>query len=289
MLVFLNGRFLPESEAVVSVFDRGFLYGDGLFETLRVLNGVPFRWREHLARLDHGAETLKISLPFDAAKLHEFADHLIKANQMPDALLRLTLSRGVGARGYSPKGADRPSLVMSLHAAPPLQPNPVRQSRLMTSSMRLLANDPMAQFKTCNKLPHIVARAEAESVDADEAVLLNSDGFVAEGTSSNLFWLDDGTVFTPPLCAGVLPGITRSVVLELSQSLGLTSRETNLYPRQLCKADGVFLTLSSMGLVEATAHDGKPLKQSPLTHRLRLAYLELIRNETGRKSPDSSP
>ena len=155
--------------------------------------------------------------------------------------------------------------------------------------MRLLANDPMAQFKTCNKLPHIVARAEAESVDADEAVLLNSDGFVAEGTSSNLFWLDDGTVFTPPLCAGVLPGITRSVVLELSQSLGLTSRETNLYPRQLCKADGVFLTLSSMGIVEATAHDGQPLKQSPLTHRLRLAYLELIRNETGRKSPDSSP
>src|ERR1700674_2107993 len=108
MIVFLNGQFVPEEQAVVSVFDRSFLYGDGLFETMRIFRGKPFRWQQHLERLQGGAEFLNVVLPFPADALRAFAEQLISANQMPDSLLRLTLSRGIGQRGYSPKGAERP-------------------------------------------------------------------------------------------------------------------------------------------------------------------------------------
>src|SRR5258707_280259 len=118
MIVFLNGQFVPEAEAVISVFDRSFLYGDGLFETMPVFNGKPFRWEQHLERLQRGSEFLQIQLPFAADVLLSFALELLSKNQMPDCLLRVTLSRGVGVRGYSPKGAEHPSLIMSLHPAP---------------------------------------------------------------------------------------------------------------------------------------------------------------------------
>ena len=118
MVVFLNGQFLPEAEAVVPVNDRGFLLGDGLFETLRVVNGKPFRFAQHLERMMRGADFLKIKPPFTPKELEQFAARLIEQNQMPDAILRVTLTRGPGERGYSSKGADRPTLVMTLHPAP---------------------------------------------------------------------------------------------------------------------------------------------------------------------------
>src|SRR2546421_6588682 len=121
MIVFLNGQFVPESQAVVSVFDRSFLYGDGLFETMRIRNGKPFRWAQHLDRLGQGAEFLKIKLPFAGAELQEFVAGLVRRNEMPEALLRLTLSRGVGVRGYSPKGAEQPLIAMSLHPIPAIE------------------------------------------------------------------------------------------------------------------------------------------------------------------------
>src|SRR5215475_13951054 len=122
MVVFLNGEFVPEDRAVVSVFDRGFLYGDGLFETMRVFNGKPFRWRQHCERLQCGADFLGIRLPFTVEALRGFVGELIAKNNLPDALLRLTISRGIGARGYSPKGADKPTTTMSLH--PPTEMDP---------------------------------------------------------------------------------------------------------------------------------------------------------------------
>jgi len=301
MLIFLNGRFVPEEQAVVSVFDRGFLYGDGLFETLRVFNGAPFRWSEHLERLRRGAQFLHIELPFPPDSLRGFADQLIAKNQMPDSLLRLTLSRGVGIRGYSPKDAHQPTLVMSLHPAPgapasgpALSDNPrlgagseVGASntqlqphwKLITSSFRLPAGEPLAQFKTGNKLPQILARAEADAAGADEALLRNTDGFVIEGSAANLFWIERERVCTPPLSGGMLPGVTRAVVLEICQSLGLKTGERNVSSEELIQADGVFLTVSSWGVVEAQSLDRRKLKQSPLAERIRVAYLELLRAE----------
>ncbi len=280
MLVFLNGQFVPEEQAVVSVFDRGFLYGDGLFETVRVLNGNPFRWPQHVERLERGAQFLKIPFPFPPASLRGFAGELISRNRMPDSLLRVTLSRGVGVRGYSPKGADQPSLVMSLHpaSAPDLPHLP--RWRLVTSAFRLAADEPLAQFKTCNKLPQILARAEADTAQADEALLLNTRGCVVEGASSNLFWLENGAVCTPPLGSGILPGVTRAVVVEICRDLGLAVREAAISPEALRLAQGVFLSLSSVGIAEGMSLDGRPLRASPVVGRLHAAYLDLLRTET---------
>src|SRR6185503_10796529 len=190
MIVFVNGEFVPEEKAVVSVFDRSFLYGDGLFETLRVCSGRLFRWKQHLERLQRGTDFLGLRLPFAPSDLREFADQLIQRNGHPEAVLRVVLSRGAGPRGYSLKGAERPMLVMSLHPIQPLDPPKPPCWRLTTSSLRIACGDPLAHFKTCNKLPQILARAEAEAAGADEALLLNSEGEVAEAASSNLFWIE---------------------------------------------------------------------------------------------------
>jgi branched-chain amino acid aminotransferase len=274
--IFLNGQFVPEERAVVSVLDRGFLYGDGLFEAMRIFNGKPFRWDQHMERLQHGAEFLKIKLPFFPEALRGFVEELIVKNEMSDALLRLTLSRGVGVRGYSPKGAESPTLVMSLHAAPAAGAPP--RWKLIVSSHRLPANEPLAQFKTCNKLAQVLARAEADVAGADEALLLNTDGFVVEGASSNLFWIEGEMICTPPLAAGVLAGVTRAVVLEICQTLALKTREANVTAKELKHVDGIFVSLSSFGIVEAELLDGHSLKQSPLTLRIQESYRKLIAN-----------
>src|SRR5690348_9705312 len=146
MRVFLNGKFVPESEAAISVFDRGFLYGDGLFETVRVSRGKPFLWKEHLTRLGRGAAFLKIALPFREPELHAYALELISRNAMPESVLRVNLSRGTGERGYSIKGTNKPTMVMSQHSVPILNAAPLW--RLITSRMRLPPANLLAQFKT---------------------------------------------------------------------------------------------------------------------------------------------
>lgn len=280
MIVFLNGHFVSEDQAVVSVFDRSFLYGDGLFETMRICNRKPFRWEQHLERLAGGAAFLGIPLPFAIEQLREALARLLGANQMSSGIVRLTLSRGVGVRGYSPAGAGRPLLVMTLDPGPDSEPfNPPRW-RLRTSSFRLPANQPLAQFKTCNKLPQVLARAEAEAARAQEALLLNTDGVVVEAASSNLFWLRNGSVCTPPLSSGALPGVTRAVVLEICRSFGFPSVEATLTPKELSRTEGVFLSLSSAGIVEAEALDDQLLRRSPLTERLWAGYNRLLREET---------
>jgi len=272
MIVFLNGQFVAEEKAVVSVFDRSFLYGDGLFETLRIYAGKPFCWPQHVERLQRGAEFLKLRLPFGPKALRDAVMQLIRRNDLPEALLRITLSRGVGPRGYSPRGADQPVLVMSLHPAPGVDLRNPPLWRLVTSSMRLPSREALAQFKTCNKLPQILARAEAEASGADEALLLNTDGEVAEAASSNLFWIQHNTVCTPPLASGILAGVTRSVVLEICQRLALPAREVGILPTALQQVDGIFVSLSSFGIVEAASLDGQPVRQSPLATKIREAY-----------------
>ncbi len=264
---------------MVSVFDRSFLYGDGLFETIRVYGGKPFRWMQHCERLRRGAEFLKINLPYSPEELGRFAQRLIERNRWPESLLRITLSRGVGPRGYSTAGADSPTLVMTMHPAPPVDPQNPPRWRLITSSFRVPAKERLATFKTCNKLAQILARAEAEAVGADEALLLNTDGEIAEAASSNLFWLEDYTVCTTPLSAGILAGVTRGLVLELCASLSLPCREKRMRPAALKKASGVFVTLSTLEVVEITHLDSFPLRRSKQVGLIRQAYREAIQKE----------
>ena len=265
---------------MVSVFDRGYLYGDGLFETLRVYRGKPFRWTEHLERFERGAAFLKISIPFNATELLAHAAELIERNQMPESLLRLSLSRGVGLRGYSTTGADRPTLVMSLHPAPDANGQPPVW-RVITASGRLPANEPLAEFKTCNKLPQILARAEAEAAGVDEALLLNTNGEVVEAASSNLFWIQDNCVGTPPLSSGILAGVTRLVVLEICRTLSLPTREAAITPAELQRVHGIFLSLSSWGIIEIVSLDGRELARSPWIAKIRDAYNGMVGSPRG--------
>src|SRR4051794_26400622 len=283
MIVFINGRFVPEEQAVVSVFDRGFLYGEGLFEATRILNARPFRWQAHLTRLQAGLEHLKIKCPFEPLDLRKLAAQLIAANKLPDALLRITISRGVGRRGYSPAGAESPTLVMTLHAAPP-KSTELPQWRLITSTVRLPANEPLAGFKTCAKLPQILARAEADAAGANDAILLNTDGFVVEGSSSNLFWIKDGVVNTSPSASGILPGVTRSVVFELCKKVGTPAGEVNAELQQLINSDGAFLSLSSIGIVECASVDGIAMPRSKIVSALYAQYEALLESETSREA-----
>jgi len=279
-MVFLNGRFVPERDAVVSVFDRGFLYGDGLFETMRIRGGVPFRWDDHTRRLEAGAKLLNIRLPCSVSELRERVGELVHLNAMPESLLRVTLSRGTGPRGYSPHGADCPTLVMSLHPAPDMESTHPPKWRAITASFRLPANERLAQFKTCNKLTQIMARAEADRAGVDEALLLNTDGEVVEASSSNLFWIQHGTVCTPPLSSGILAGVTRMVVFEICGRMSVPLQETTITGAELRAMEGVFLSLSSRGVVELVELDKHPLRQSPLVARLRNAYASELANGT---------
>lgn len=265
MQTFLNGRIVPAEQAVVPITDRGFLYGDGLFETMRVLNSTPLWWNRHLARLERGAETLRLKLPWPGTELRRFAIELISANALPDCILRLTVSRGSGARGYSIQGADSPTVVMTLH---PLRPAPAC-IRLATATLRVPAHDPLGAIKTANKLPQILARAEAEERGADEALLLNVEGDVAEAASSNVFWIRNGTVCTPPVSAGALAGVTRDVVLELCRAHQVPTAEESIARAALFSMDGVFLTNSGQGIVPVAEIDAQKVKSPPLVARLQ--------------------
>ena len=276
MLVFLNGQFLPDAQAVVPINDRGFMYGDGLFETMRVVNERPFRMPQHLERMARGADFLKIQCPFTPKELQQFAKQLIKRNQMRDAILRVALTRGPGERGYRPEAGGKPTVVMSLHLAPPLDlENPVRWT-LVISSLRIPAADPLASFKTLNKLTHVMARMEAVGKGADEALLLNTNGEVAETASGNLFWVSRGRVGTVPTDRGALPGVTRAVVLEICRTLGLPTDQCAIKPEALRNSKGIFVTQSVFGIVPVTALDGEPVSSSPLVDQIRRAYCKML-------------
>ena len=279
MIVFLNGKFLPEADAVVPLNDRGFLLGDGLFETMRVANGKPFRCAQHLERLTRGADFLKIKLPFTPKEIQKFAGELIEQNKLAEAILRVTLTRGAGARGYSPKNSGPPTLALTLHPLPPVNADEPVQWSLVTSSFRLPAGDALASFKTTSKILNVLARAEAEEQGADEALLLNANGEVAETAGGNIFWVYQDKICTVPTGRGVLPGITRAVVLEICQSLGLETNKRVIKPEQLRNAEGIFVTQSALGIVPVVAFDGVPVAPSPLVDQIAVAYHEVLTKE----------
>jgi branched-subunit amino acid aminotransferase/4-amino-4-deoxychorismate lyase len=270
--VWLNGRLVPSDQATVSVFDRSFLYGDGLFESIAVREGCLLRWTSHLARLELGAARLGIRIPVDGTGLRDAASQILEANGLRDGTVRIHLSRGIGRRGYSPRGAENPGLVLSTHpAGPGLDELP--SWRLRTSSLRVAAGDPIARIKSSSKLLQVLARAEAEEAGDDEALLLNTEGRMLESSSGNLFWMEAGLLHTPPVSDGLLPGVTREAVLRRARQVGLEPRESSAGPDRLLRSQGGFLTLSSLGIVEIASLDGAALPRSPKTRELWEALL----------------
>ena len=279
MVVFLNGKFLPEAEAVVPLSDRGFLLGDGLFETVRVAHGRPFRFGQHLERLGRGAAFFKINLPFPPKEIQKLAAELIGQNDLSEAVLRVTLTRGPGSRGYSPAGASQPTFAMALHPLPPQPAEEPVQWSLITSSLRIPASDPVAGFKSTSRILNVLARAEAEEKGGDEALLLNTNGEVAETAGGNLFWIYRDNICTVPAGRGVLPGITRAVVLEICQALGLETSKRVIKPEMLRKAEGLFVTQSALGIIPVASFDGLPVPPSPLVDQIATAYNDLLVSE----------
>jgi aminodeoxychorismate lyase len=273
----LNGEFVPEEKALVSVLDRGFLYGDGLFETMRVVASQPFRWKEHMHRFRRGAEFLRIRVPYDAKAQRRFADELIARNAVRDCVLRVTLSRGSGPRGYSPQGAQTPTFVMTLQAAPAIDLQHPPRWRAIRSSFRMTANDPLNAFKTANKLTQVLARAEADAAGVDEVLLLNDRQEVVSASAANVLWVEGRSVCTPALKTGALPGVTRGVVFELCRSLEIAVREVSATFDQVRKAQGVFLTGSVVGIIEVSEIDTTPVRAAPLVAKLQAAYANKVR------------
>lgn len=270
---------MPEAEAVVPVNDRGFMYGDGLFETMRVANGRPFRMAQHLERLMRGTEYLKIKPPFTAKDLEKIGGQLIEKNSMREAILRVTLTRGPGRRGYSPKHSGPPTLLMTMHPLQQANPDEPLLWSLVTSPFRIPATDSLASFKTSSKVLNVAARGEAEERGADEALLVNTNGEVAETSGGNIFWVYQDKICTVPTGRGVLPGITRAIVLEICQSLGLETNKRVIKPEHLRNAEGIFITNSALGVVPVVAFDGEPVPPSPLVDQIVTAYNDMMQQE----------
>jgi branched-chain amino acid aminotransferase len=235
---------------------------------------------QHLDRLRRGAEFLRITIPFPIDSLLDSANELITRNKLPRALLRITLTRGIGPRGYSPANAQMPTLVMSLHAAPESSETQPAAWNVVISSIRLAPGDPLNAFKTCNKLPQILARMEADAAGADEAILLNTEGYAIEGASSNLFWVENETVCTSPIASGILPGVTRELILDLCRSLSIPQRETCILPAELHQTSGIFFTVSSLGVVEATSLNHRAVPKSAVARHLLQAFRTTLINDT---------
>ncbi len=279
MVVFLNGKFVPSSKAVVPVNDRGFMYGDGLFETMRVINGRPFRFAQHLERMVRGADYLKIPLPFTHKELEKIAAQLIEKNEMTDAVLRITLTRGSGERGYTPAHTEKPLLVMTLHPLPAQRDDSGLRWSMITSSYHIPASGAISSFKTTSKILHVFARIEAHERGADEALLLNTNGEVAETAGGNIFWVFQDKICTVPTGRGVLPGITRAVVLEVCQALGLETNKRVIKPQHLRNTEGIFVTQSVLGIVPILAFDGEAVRPSPLVDQIASAYHAALMKE----------
>jgi branched-chain amino acid aminotransferase len=276
MIVFLNGEFVPEEHAVVSVFDRSFRYGDGLFEAVLALNGKLFRWEQHWARFINSAHFFKLPVPWPVAEMLGVASELLRRNDLTEAMLRIQISRGAGPRGYAPTGQEVPVIVMTAHAAPARTSPPWK---LTACPLPVASTDQLMGHKTGNRLIQILAASHARENGADEALLVNTQGHVCEGSTSNVFWIRNGIIGTPPLLPNILPGVTRAAVFEVARKLGVRCEEQQLRLDELSGCEGAFLTMTSRGVVEAASLEGQPLRISPLTDRLRDEMEKLIRLE----------
>lgn len=282
--VYLNGDFVPEDKAYVSVFDHGFLYGDGVFETMRAYGGNVFMLNEHLDRLFRSAETISLAIPATKGELGDAVRQTVKKNNLAGAYIRLSVSRGPGPIGLDPRNCPRPTIVCMARELPgnleELRRQGVRAVIARTRRIPPEALDPSA--KTFNFLNCIVAKLEANKAGAMEGIMLNTRGEVAEGTVSNVFMVTRGALVTPSPGAGILRGITRDVVLSLSAARGVEIKECNFGPDHLFVAEEVFLTNSSWEIMPVVELDGQALGSGapgPLTINLAREYSRYVAKE----------
>ncbi len=277
MLVYLNDRLVPKEEAVVSVFDHGFLYGDGIYETLRAYGGRLFLLDNHLARLKHSADAIALTLPMPLGAIGEALNETVKGNRLDSAYVRIQISRGPGEIGLDPSLCPKPTMVIV--AKPHTGPLPEVVDRgVSVAVVKTRRNHPLAldpSIKGTNFLNNILAKSEALRANAYEGIMLNWEGHVAEGTTSNVFIVQNGTLRTPSLDVGILAGVTRGLVIDLAGRAGIPVQELAFGPEDLAEADECLITSSISEILPVTVVDGKPLgtgAPGPVTAALREAY-----------------
>jgi branched-chain amino acid aminotransferase len=282
-LINLNGDLVARTEAKVSVYDHGLLYGDGIFEGIRIYSGKVFRLHEHIERLYESAKHLLLEIPWPAQQMTEEVLRTVAANKKHDGYIRLVVTRGVGSLGIDPNRCERPQIIIivddiSLYPAKMYEEG----MEIVTSSyIRCHPNTISPRVKSLNYLNNILAKIEAIRAGCPEALMLNHLGEVAECTADNIFLVKHGILRTPPITAGILEGITRDAVIELAHAAGITVQEIALTRHDVYAADELFLTGTGAEVVPVVKVDARVIgqgKPGPITRQLRERYQVLVRS-----------
>ncbi len=297
-IIYLNGRLIPRSIAKLSPFDHGFLYGYGLFETMRAYQGHIFRLDRHLTRLRCSAESIGLThsiLSTNAGKqsLKAACIETLEANKLKDARLRLTVSAGEGDMTPDPGTCSSPTVLITARDLVPLPAEKYESgSKAALSSLRRNSQSPLSRLKSTCYMENILARMIAKAAGYDEAILLNERGYLAEGSTSNVFLVKKSpspkgkgqvrVLVTPSLESGILPGITREAVLEIARASNIQTQERQVELKELIEAEEAFVTNSILELMPLTMFEGKPIgtgKPGQLTKELLAAYRKLVNEE----------
>ncbi len=278
--VYINGKLYPKDEAKISVFDHGLLYGDGVFEGIRCYNGNIFKLSEHIDRLYDSAKAISMEIQLTRDELKDAVINTLKANNLKDSYIRLIVTRGVGKLGLNPFLCEE-SQVIIITDFIQLYSKELYEKGLDAIIVPTIRNHSDAlnpNVKSLNYLNNILAKIECINAGATEGIMLNKDGYVAEGTGDNIFIVKDNGIITPPTTAGILIGITRNVVIELANEAGMTVKEEQLTRDDLYNADECFLTGTAAEIIPVVNLDGRKIasgKPGKVTLNLLRKYQEL--------------
>lgn len=283
MIIYIDGKYVPDDQAKISVFDHGFLYGDGVFEGIRAYNGKIFRLKEHLDRLYDSAKTIDLKPPLSKEELTEVICEVLRRNKLANAYIRPIISRGFGDLGLDPRKCPRPSVIVIATSWGAMYGDLYDKGlRAVTVSVRRNSADALPpNVKSLNYLNNILAKIEANYKGGDEAIFFDTNGYISEGSGDNLYMVKNGEILTPHTLNN-LRGVTRMVLLEIAKSLGITVKEQNLGYFDLYSADEVICTGTAAEVAPITWVDGRTIgtgKPGPVTRQLMAAFKTVTETE----------
>ena len=281
-IVYVDGKWLKKEEAMVSVFDHGLLYGDGVFEGIRAYGGKIFRLREHLERLYDSAQAIWLTIPVPIAEMTRLHEEGVKRSGLADSYIRTVVTRGAGDLGLDPRKCKAPTVIIIFDKIALWPAERYEQGlSVVTASTPTPHRESLSpRVKSLNYLPHILAKVEGIVAGADEVVMLDAGGFVAEGSGANLFCVKKGVLYTPGVSSGILRGVTRDAIIELAQAAKIPVHETTLNRFDLYTADEVFYTGTGAEVIHAHTIDGRRIadgKAGKTTVLLRERFRALVR------------
>ncbi|MBI5196703.1 MAG: branched-chain-amino-acid transaminase [Nitrospirae bacterium] len=278
-MIYLNNKLVLRDKALISVFDHGFLYGDGIYETLRAYDGVAFKFDEHIERLFRSAAMIGLKIPMSPADIKKAVYKTIRANKLKEAFIRINISRGAGPIGLDPRLCPEPTFVIICN---PFKDYPEQYYEkgvkvVIVNVRRNFKNALNPMIKSLNFLNNVLANIEGMKEDAHEAIMLNYKGYIAEGTTSNIFFIKNKTLFTPELEVGILDGITRRIILNLADEAGMKLSEGRFIPDDVYDADEVFISSTTREIMPVTKIDD--IKIGSKTGRITKALLAAYRKK----------